>query len=74
MCVCVSVLWLACQSSAKAMDSASTVTSRLFKKVLVTRIEEIIDEDKPIKHSQLADEIEKVIQDPSKVVPKVRLP
>lgn len=56
------------------MDSASTVTSRLFKKVLVTRIEEIIDEDKPIKHSQLADEIEKVIQDPSKVVPKVRLP
>lgn len=55
------------------MDNASTVTSRIFKKVLIQRIEDVIDEDKPIKHSALADEIEKVISDPSTILPKVSL-
>ena len=54
------------------MDVAGKITSKIFKKSLVQRIEDIIDEDKTIKHDALAEEVEGVIKDPSKIELKVR--
>ncbi len=58
--------------AAKNMDVAARVTSRIFKKGLVQRIEDIIDEDKTIKHDALAEEVEAIVQDPAKIDLKVR--
>jgi nucleosome binding factor SPN SPT16 subunit len=58
--------------AAKNMDLAARVTSRIFKKGLVQRIEDIIDEDKTIKHDALAEEVEGVVRDPAKIDLKVR--
>lgn len=58
--------------AAKNMDVAARVTSRIFKKGLVQRIEDIIDEDKTIKHDALAEEVEAIVKDPAKIDLKVR--
>lgn len=59
------------QVAAKNMDVAAKITSKIFKKSLVQRIEDIIDEDTTIKHDALAEEVEGVIKDPSKIDLKV---
>lgn len=60
------------QAAASHMDFAAKVTSKIFKKALISRIEDIIDEDDTIKHDALAEEVEAVIKDPSKAGLKVR--
>lgn len=58
--------------AAKNMDVAARVTSRIFKKGLVQRIEDLVDEDKSIKHDALAEEVEAIVKDPAKIDLKVR--
>lgn len=58
--------------AAKNMDVAARVTSRIFKKGLIHRIEDLVDEDKSIKHDALAEEVEAIVNDPAKIDLKVR--
>lgn len=58
--------------AAKNMDVAARVTSRIFKKGLIQRIEDLVDEDKSIKHDALAEEVEAIVKDPAKIDLKVR--
>lgn len=55
----------------KNMDVAARITSKMFKKCLVQRIEDVIDEDKVMMHDALAEEVEAVIKDPAKIDLKV---
>lgn len=57
--------------AAKNMEVAARITSKVFKKCLVQRIEDVIDEDASIRHDALAEEVESVVRDPSKIDLKV---
>ncbi len=65
------VLSIKDEVAGKNMDVAARITSKIFKKSLVQRIEDIIDEDRTIKHDALADEVEAVVKDPAKIELKV---
>jgi len=65
------VLSMKDEVAGKNMDVAARITSKMFKKCLVQRIEDVIDEDKVMKHDALAEEVEAVVKDPSKIDLKV---
>ena len=54
------------------MDLAALITSKMFREGVLARIEDIIDEDGTIQHDDLAEEVESIIRDPSKIDLKVR--
>eukprot|EP00854_Cymbomonas_tetramitiformis_P003190 gene3190-4036_t len=51
---------------------AAQITCHVMKEFLVAQLESVIDEEKTISHSKLAERTEKVVIDPSKVKLKVR--
>ena len=45
------------------MRKAATITSTVLERILINRLEEIIDKEKKVKHGDLAEEIEKIIDE-----------
>jgi len=55
----------------KTLKTAGTLTCFLFKNHVTSSLETIIDEGKEVKHSEFAQKIEKIFEDPSKINKKL---
>lgn len=53
------------------MRSAASITTAVLKKHFVSELERIVDEGVKVKHSELADKIDKLLQNPEKISAKV---
>ena len=60
---------LSCKDAAEVLNvkKAAMLAAKVMKDFVVTKIEEIIDESKSVKHSKLSELTEEAITDPSKV-------
>lgn len=68
-CVNIQAILTLCQ---KTLKTAGTLTCFLFKNHVTSSLETIIDEGKEVKHSEFAQKIEKIFEDPSKINKKVK--
>lgn len=57
----------------KLTRTAATITSAVLKSFLIPRIENVIENEVKITHSDLAQEVEKFILSPEKISVKVRI-
>lgn len=53
------------------VEQAANFTTKVFKKRVVKRLMEIINDDIKVTHEKLAEEIEEVLKNPSKIDDKM---
>lgn len=53
------------------LKKSSVLTNKVLKHGFISRLEEVIDQDESITHEQLAQEVEAIIEEPSKIKLKV---